>query len=68
MFLLSREISPKNSKQMKISFLSEMVLKDLRVIKSLSKYFLIQLATKKCGNEFLYQILFKYLILLYKIL
>ena len=68
MFLLSREISPKNSKQMKISFLSEMVLKDLRVIKSLSKYFLVQLSTKKCGNEFLYQIVFKYLILLYKIL
>ena len=67
-FLLCREILPKNSKQMKISFLSEMVLEDFRLMNSLSKKILIQLSIKKSGNEFLCQIIFKYLISLCKTL
>ena len=66
-FLLCRGILPKKSKQMKISILSDIDLEDLRVMRNLYKFFLIQLLIKKSGNEFSCQIFFKYLISLCKI-
>ena len=53
--------------QMKISFLSEMVLEDLREIKNLFKSFLIQISMKKSGNKLFCHIVFKYLVSLCKI-
>ena len=57
-FLLCREILRKNSKQIKISFLYEMVLEDLQVMNSWSKNILIQLSIKRVETNFTFEINF----------
>ena len=67
-FLFWNEIFPKNSKQIKISFLSLMEFDVLRVINNLSKILLVQLSMKKCGKEFFCHINFKHWTSLWNVL